>query len=65
MATRTSTLTADITIGIPLDGCTFSDEWTPEHEAQEIAAALLVLAKRGYSSAFLVDHEVVTGEVPA
>lgn len=65
MPTRTNTITADITIGIPLDGCTFSDDWTPEQEAREIAAELLVLAKRGYGSAFLVDHEVVTGEVPA
>lgn len=65
MTTRTSTISADITIGIPLDGCTFSDAWTPEHEAKEIAAELLALAKRGYSSAFLVDHEIVTGEVPA
>lgn len=65
MTTRTSTLTADITIAIPLDGCTFSDGWTPEHEAQDIAAELLALAKREFPSAFLVDYEVVTGEVPA
>lgn len=64
MATRT-TLTADITIGIPLDGCTFDDVWTPEQEAKEIADELLALAKRGYRSAFLVDHEVITGEVQA
>lgn len=59
MATRTSTLTADITIAVPLDDCTFSDDWTPEQEAKLIADDLLVLARRGYGSAFLIDHVVL------